>query len=206
MKVARYLVSSFFLILILAAHGQSDKTRFDVGSLRNGTYTNSYFGLKLRIPKSWQAIDERGKIRLEDAAVQAIGKDIDLQARKDVERARKTTTFNLLTLIRADSATLILGAEKVGTGIKDSSTYLSHLKNFYQRAKTNLSVGNVKSELINGRKFSTLSATQRQDNLKVQQKTYVCLDGEYMLLFILSYVTEAQFNEMSILLNSIEYR
>ena len=207
MLKSKYVISLVVAMLVsFPVFAQDGKPVFTTGTLTASVYKNPYFGVTVKIPGAWQALDENGKKRLEDTGAQAVARDVSAKAGKAVELAMKTTTFNLLTLAKPSPdlpgyAAFIVVAERIPPELKEPSVYLSQLRRMYQMDKTTLAVDDIRPAILSGRQFATLSAVQRAGDMDVKQKVYAAVHGGFVLVFILTYVADSQLREMTGMLN-----
>jgi len=86
------------LLAYSSAYSQGGAPSLDAGSVKDSTYTNSYFGMQLRIPEGWQVQDnEATRALLERGKALAAGDDKNLNSMYSASELRSLT---LLTVFK----------------------------------------------------------------------------------------------------------
>jgi hypothetical protein len=120
--------------LLLAAPdalAQNAGKQFNVGTLNGTTYTNSYFGMTFKFPAAWKPLADQKKKEMADSGAKKLGENIDAETQRAAEEALRTTTFNLLTIIKygptqQPEANIVIAAEKLPEAM-ESNAYLKIL-------------------------------------------------------------------------------
>jgi hypothetical protein len=199
--------------LLLAAPdalAQNAGRQFNVGTLNGTTYTNSYFGMTFKFPAAWKPLADQKKKELADTGAKQLGKNIDAETQRAAEEALRTTTFNLLTIIKygptqQPEANIVVAAERLPQTM-ESSAYLTILHDLTKKDRSVVDLSDVTSETISKRSYATFLQKVNNNGTMVQQKYIAYVDGGYALAFIMTFTNDSQRTEMTRILESIQFR
>jgi hypothetical protein len=199
--------------LLLATPGalaQNAGKQFNVGTLNGTTYTNSYFGMTLKFPAAWKLLADQKKKEMADSGAKKLGENIDAETQRAAEEALRTTTFNLLTLIKygptqQPEANIVIAAERLPEAMT-SDAYLTILHDLTKKDRSVVDLSDVKSETISKRPYAVFLQKVNNGGTIVQQKYHAYVDGGYALAIIMTFTNDSQRTEMTRILGSIQFR
>lgn len=185
----------------------------DVGTIKDSSYVNDYFGMRLTIPESWNVYDSQGRrILLERGRQEITGNDKSIQSGVDASVAR---TVNLLTVSKlpqnktgVDNAIFACGAELVtGTAVKTGEDYLTEMKKILPYWKITYEIEkDVGSENINEADFGSMLLKIEKPGGTVRQKYYAITKRDYTVFCISTYMNEDDRQVMDKVIKSIRFR
>jgi hypothetical protein len=146
------------------ARSQDRVSSLDAGAVKDSTYSNAYFGMKLRIPDGWQVQDnEATKALFERGKDLVVGDDKNLSA---IISASEKQSLTLLTMFKYQPGSpvesnpgFVCIVERVShlPGIKKGTDYLFHVKKGLSAAKVEVTFDkDIYDEAVNGRPSGSL--------------------------------------------------
>ena len=145
-----------------------------------------------------------------DSGAKKLGENIDTETQRAAEEALRTTTFNLLTIIKygptqQPEANIVVAAERLPEAMT-SSAYLTILHDLTKKDRSVVELSDLKSETISKRPYATFLQKVNNDGTIVQQKYHAYVDGGYALAIIMTFTNDSQRAEMTRILGSIQFR
>lgn len=215
MKMTINLSAAILLALATTSiFGQEKQKDFDYGRIENNTYFNSFFGLKMTIPKNWIVQSKEQSEGLANKGKELIAGD-DTQLKKTMDAVEINTAF-LLTVFQYELGAaveynpgFIIIAENVKNfpGIKNGSDYLFHARKLIELSQ--LKYDHLDSEfkkvVINETTYFTMNARLKYQNIKIKQVYYSTLADGFVISIVISYTNKKQKRELIQALNSIKF-
>ena len=212
MKIYYCLV---FVLLIAGCSGNSEKKSPDRGKVENGIYTNDFFSLQLTVPEGWIVQTDAEQDALNEESKNIL-KNINPGMKSNVDSAAKSTVQMLTVFERVPSdtsefnASFVTIAEKLPTNIPgmDEKIYLTLAASQLRKSGLYTSIDAVPSQAkIGGENFSTVRAViGGTGNSQPAQEFFAKKMDGYALIFILSYRTEGQHDQLKKVLESVTFR
>ncbi|HEY9403333.1 MAG TPA: hypothetical protein VIQ24_11755 [Pyrinomonadaceae bacterium] len=169
----------------------------DGGSVKDGVYTNEYFGLEFIVPEGWRVADEESRRQLNRQASEVMAGDSkDMQ--KLLRRA-EGQTINLFTIAKflppeSDGRTVTMrgAAEPVQTWLfKTGEEYLGQVRRILERTAVKPEYdGPVTKEIIGGVEFATMHLRMNYYGAIVKQKLSVTIRKGHAIILTKSYLDE----------------
>lgn len=174
------------------------QTKVDLGVLRQNTYTNDFFELKIEFPFGWLVGDNELEAKLLEL----------MQPQIKAKNAKNQTSFNqavqrltpllgayrVLPGSRADNSNLKIVVEnlKATPQIKTTADYMVILNNSFKLANLppGFKVSPVKSEVIDNVKFSYIEISFGL----VKKRMYVTVKKRFALLFSIEYYSQEDYD------------
>ena len=197
----------------LAGCGKKAVDKIGFGTLENQTYRNEFFGMSVKLPHDWHALDDETRKKMMQVSKKMIaGQDKNLQAALD---AGELTTVTLFTVQKHPlgapvpfNPSLACVAEKVGhlPGIKKGSDYLYHMKKLMKMSQLKyVFTKDIYSKKIGGINFDVQDAEINIGTLKVKQKYYAAIMRGYALSFVISSTTKEEEESLKRILASVGF-
>ncbi len=173
----------------------------DSGTLRDGIYTNEYFGLEITVPEGWRVLDDETSKQLGQRGGELMAGDS--KDMKNLLQQAQTRTVYLFTFFKPIPAegeggtptrALIVGvAEPILPGIIDSGEeYLDQVKILLGQAalKSEFDGPTVK-ESIGGVEFATQQVRQTYLGVVLKQKLSATIRRRHAIIMTRVYTNEA---------------
>lgn len=185
---------------------------FDYGRVRNYVYTNTFFNVRMDVPKSWQVQDEKQKEELmQEGREAAYTED---QQKNAAIKASEITTANLFTAFAHEpnkvpfNHNLIMLAENVGqySFAITAETYLSNLnKTLHNNATMDIvQIDNsFPKKTINGMDFHQMNLVTYLQGMRISQTYLITIEKGFAFGFIYTYADDAQKNEIEKIINTL---
>ncbi|MHA3787196.1 hypothetical protein ACX0HA_03230 [Flavobacterium hauense] len=184
---------------------------FDYGRVRNNTYTNTFFNVKMDVPKGWQVQDEKQKEELmqqgRDAAL------TDDTKKNAAIKASEITTANLFTAFAHEPNTvpfnhnLIMIAENVGqySFAVTPEVYLNKLNKGLSSGTMNIvQIDNsFRKKTLNGMDFYQMNLVTYLEDMRISQTYLITIEKGFAFGFIYTYADDAQKSEIEKAINSL---
>src|SRR5262245_4764704 len=204
-------------ILIALCSGTRAQDRLaglDAGTVKDSTYSNTYFGMKLRVPDGWQVQDNQAaKALMEQGKNLMVGDDKSLDA---MVSASEKQSLTLLTMFKYQPGSpvdfnpgFICLVERVShlPGIKKGSDYLFHLRKALSAAKMRVEFDkDFYDESVGGLAFGVLETRMTLGDRTVRQKYYSTIRKGYALSFVISYTTDDELKTQNEILKSVTFQ
>ncbi|MGN7359067.1 hypothetical protein ACTHPF_17355 [Paenibacillus sp. SAF-054] len=182
----------------------------DEGYLKDGVYTNEYFGMTVQMPQGWEV---QGPGELED--VMETGKEIIADGDEDKQKALDKAELKVLNFFLASkSATdsqqmnpnVISNAEKVSKlQVRTAKQYLEASQTMLKQSNLPYEFDDIKSANVGGKEFQMMQATLQGDGVTVTQRYYSTLTDGYALNIITTFFDEASEAETEKMIQSVKF-
>ena len=188
---------------------------FDYGTLKGGKYSNNFFKFTMDVPLSWDIqTDKETKEIFENGKRLAAGNDEKL---KKSIKASMVTTASLLAAYKYKEGVaenynpnFVLLAEslKAYPKIKTGSDYLDNVRTVLSSSK-NIKYKNIdfvnSLDNMSGATFYKLNAVMVYEGIEINQYYFVTVKNDFALVFIASYIDDAQKAELEKIRKSINF-
>lgn len=207
------VVALVIWVVICTGCGEKAVDKIGFGTLENGAYRNEFFGMSVRLPNDWHALDDETRKKMMQAGKKMLaGQDKNLQAVLDASELDSVVLFAVyrhpLGSAVSFNPSLACTAEKVGhlPGIKKGSDYLYHAKQLIEMGQMKFVFTNdIYSQKIGGIDFDVQDLEISFGTLKVQQKYYAAIMKGYALGFVMSSTTKSEEETINQILASVEF-
>lgn len=195
-------------------YSQDKVPGLDAGTVKDSTYTNTYFAMKLRIPDGWQVQDNQAtKALLERGRTLVAGDDKNLNA---LVNASEQKSLTLLTMFKYPPGSpvdfnpgFICMAERIDglPGIKKGGDYLFHVKKGLLASKIQLTLErDIYTGSVSGVEFGILETKLVVGQTTIQQKYYSTILKDYALSFIISYTSDEDLQTQNEIIKSMKFQ
>jgi hypothetical protein len=192
----------------------TSQTAITMGEMKDGIYTNNYFGITFSIPKDWTIANDKEKEQLSNIGSQMVaGDDENLKNQLDLAKVR---VLNLLFAFRHPlsynqgfNSSFLCMAENLGVSglmVKTGADYLNASKAMLQRTNLKYGFSDITSEKIGGRDFDVMKVTITTQGITVTQKYCTVIINGYAFNFIFSYTDDQQKNELDSIRATIKFK
>ena len=208
-----------FILILLIALITSCKTNekpegFDYGKVENNIYTNSFFDFKVTLPPQWVVQSQEQTEHLVEKGTDFIVGDNDNL--KAVIKASEINSAYLLTVFQYEVASavdynpsIMLVAEnlKLAPGIKTGSDYLFHTRKLLKQTQMqyNNIDGDFEKVMIDNQEFYKMNLDINHMGLNIKQSYYSTILNGFSVNAVISFVTEAQKDELDKIVYSIKF-
>lgn len=185
----------------------------DFGTIQDSVYTNQYFGLSIKFPEDWSALDYETQKELTSTGIKvAAGNDKNAKA---LLRASELQSINLFMVLENPMGSpvpfnpnILCVAEKVGhmPGIKRGKDYLYHAKKLIGTTQLKADFPeDFYTEEIAGQSFDVMSLEMKIPGMLVKQKHLCLVQKGYALDFIISYTTPEEEQVLMEILKTLSF-
>jgi hypothetical protein len=196
------------------AYSQDKVPSLDAGTVKDSTYTNTYFAMRFRIPDGWQVQDNQAtRALLEQGRTLVAGDDKNLNA---MISASEQKSLTLLTMFRHPlgspvefNPSFVCIVEKTEglPGIKKGSDYLFHVRKGLVAAKLQITIEkDIYTGSVDRLEFGILETKLAIGKTTVQQKYYSTILKGYALSFIISYTSDEELQTQNEIIRSIKFQ
>jgi hypothetical protein len=183
---------------LLAGCGHNGKSEIEFGTISNSVYTNSYFGMAVKIPADWSVQSQETQQReFKTGEKMLAGQDKNMDA---AIKASELRVVNLFAISKFPKGTpvdynpsLLSLAEDVHDmpGIKRGSDYQFHAKQLLQSGSIEVTFPkDIYTESVGGVDFDVMEAEMHVRGIVIRQKYYATIKQGYALCIIASFVTD----------------
>lgn len=185
------------------------QTKVDLGVLRQNTYTNDFFELKVEFPFGWLVGDNTLEAQLLAIKTQSVQ-----TANAKNQKALNTAVNRLVPLLGGyrvlpgmseENSSLQVMVENLSAnpGIKTSRDYLNAVLKSIGIIKTtaSFSVSEIKNEMIDGKQIDYIE-TKYGNNLK---RNYVLVKKGFAVLIVINSYKTADFDELHKVLTEADF-
>lgn len=183
---------------------------FDYGRVRNNIYSNTFFNIKMDVPKGWEVQDDAQKKELMERGSEVYKDDEKMKA---AVKASEITTANLFTAFARKPGTvafnhnLILLAENVGSLPFDitAEAYLANANKIIRSSKMDIvQIDNsFTKKTLNGMDFYQMDLILYSQKMQIHQTYLMTIEKDFAFGFIYSYLDDAQKAELEKAINTI---
>ena len=194
------------------ASAQAKKEDAFVERGEGNVLSSGAFGVSVAIPDAWYSMsfEELNALVDEGSDVATAGND---QLAAVVEASEKNS-FNLFGVLKyetgspVDENPNVMGmAEKIAfqPGIKRGTDYFFHVKKLMQQSSLTLEFEEeYKTRMIDGVEFDQMDLTQTINGIAMGQSYLAARNGDFMYLFIQTYISEEGQQETSAVVDKIK--
>ncbi|MDX6692601.1 MAG: hypothetical protein QOF02_204 [Blastocatellia bacterium] len=181
------------------------------GTITGSVYRNTYFGMQLTIPPSWDVVSNATKKEMKERSKDLIVMPTEREkAQLDASVARTT---NLLTVSKLPlgatgqfNASVLVAAEAVPLATT-GALYMSQLKRSLQFAQVPVTFEEEgRTQTINGTQFHTLTILIGPPESVARQTYYVVLKKGYALGFITTIISESDADVVNSVVKSVKFQ
>ena len=187
----------------------------DQGRLAGGIYSNDFFGLSFGVKEGWVAMDAATRKKMMDAGRAVLEDGLAQKKREQMDAAMARTVF-LISVSKYDvntpspefNALLMCMAERVPTAvIKTGPDYVAtSLRALNETAAKAELVGRVRAETLGGAPFTVADIKLMAGPRTVAQRYYVRLVKGYALVFVYTYVDEADLPALEEMIKTVRFK
>lgn len=185
---------------------------FDYGTVRNSTYVNDYFDLKIPFPSDWTVVEGEQLKRIQEAGNEiAAG---DNKHIKKVLEASEINTAQLLSLFRNKVGTKVdfnhnlqVLVENLNTlpSITTGKDYLFNARQLLLNTAMDIEIIEETQTLnIEGRNIDGLVLINTIKGLQIHQTYLAVVKNGFCLNFVLSYINDGQRDELHSIIGKME--
>lgn len=185
------------------------QTKVDLGVLRQNTYTNDFFELKIEFPIGWLVGDNTLEAQLLAIKTQAL-RAANANNQKAVDNAANRLIpllggYRVLPGMSEENSSLQVMVERLSAnpGIKTSRDYLNAVINsmVIMKFNTDFTVSEIKSETIDGKQIDYIE-TKYANNLK---RNYVLVKKGFAVLIVINSYKTTDFDELHKVLTQADF-
>jgi len=199
--------------LLLTGCDSKSVDEIGYGAIEEGVYRNDYFNLSIKVPENWAVQSQAAQQQLMETGTSLLsGEDENLKA---AMKESQKQTINLFSFFKyeqgspvAFNPSILSIAEKMShmPGVKRGSDYHFHAKELLLAGQVNYEFPNeIFTQELSGVSFDVMPGQVTFGNRTVYQNYYATRIKDYVLLFILSYTSDAELEELNQILESIEF-
>ncbi|WP_375560097.1 hypothetical protein ACE193_20625 [Bernardetia sp. OM2101] len=221
-----YLKACFVILSIFmfgcASNNQTNNQKtlkkegaFDYGEVKNGKYTNSYFGLQIDIPKDW-AVQSKEQIEL----VRNLGKEVvagDNEMMKAIIKASEVNSATLLQVFQYElgtpvdynsNFTIVVENVKLFPAIKTGEDYLKNVSKLLRQSQVKYNHIDEEFEKVtfSGQEFYLMNTNVEYADKSIRQKYYSTILKGFSVGIVASYITPEQEKELDNVMESLKFK
>lgn len=211
MKAKPIYFTILFLALITISCNYFKKNKsFDYGNVENNIYTNTFFELGIQTPLNWVSQTNKQLANLNILKNDSLYNVDDIINPSDVDLAYLLTIFKNEVVANNDyNPNFILIVEK-----QNSDTENDNCSHNLSKIKDNLKQSQIqynsfdeefKRKIINNKEFYVMNCSINYLDKNVTQRYYSTCQNGYYLNAIISFVDDAQKDDLEMIVNSIEF-
>lgn len=192
------------LLSFLVGCGQTASEEIGYGSITESHYQNDYFGFEIQVPEGWSV-----QSQAEQQALMEMGAELlagDDEGLKNVMKASEAQTVSLFTFMKHEvgapvtfNPSIIGLGERVASmpGIKRGEDYFFHARKLLEQGQIPYEFPQaVFSQKVAGFDFDVMPAEVTMVGVTIYQQYFAARIKDYMLVFILSYSNDEEFQEL----------
>jgi hypothetical protein len=201
-------------VFIFSGCQKSASQEVDPGTYQGSVYTNNYFGMTVTMPDNWSIQDEKAM-----EMIMGMGRKAAASGDKGFERElemSESLSANIFAVFKHPLGTpvpfnpnLLCLAEQVrhAPGIKRGSDYHYQSRKNIERTQVNIKVtGEIYPVTLGGVEFDVMPSEVKLQGMRIQQRAYATIRKGYALLFIMSFIEEAQAKELEQILDTVTFK
>ncbi len=210
----KYIVLVAAITLLIQGCGKTSAEEMNYGSFENGRYSNNYLNMSIELPRDWVIQSEAQNEQILDAGTDLLAND-DKNLRRILTESQKQSVI-LFSIFKfeqgapvSSNPSIVSVAENVESspGIRRGSDYNFHVKQILSQGQLDYSFQDSEySEVLSGVEFDVLPADLRIGPALVHQDYYAARLDDYVLSFILTYVTDSESQELSEILSGLKIK
>lgn len=207
-----FFFSLLFSLFVGCAEKSSEQIGF--GSITDGVYKHDYFNLSFNIPEEWSLQSQATQQEMMEMGGELMFSD-DESTKRAIDRAVEQNAVTLFSLFKYEIDTpvefnpnIIAVAEKIShiPGIQQPSDYFDQVKDLLGRGNLEYSFpDDIYSKELAGVTFDVMPMQLSILDSKVFQEQYITFTKGYVLLFNISYSTEAEKQELVQLFEGLQF-
>lgn len=212
--IKRIMVLTLVIGMTVCAYSEEKAfDKIDFGTLENGKYKNEFFGMRLKLPDDWYAMDDDTRMKMMETAKKMLsGEDKNMKAILDASELNSVNLFMVnkhpLGTAVSFNPGLACVAEKVGhlPGIKKGSDYLYHAKKLMQASQIKyIFPKEPYAQKIGGNDFDVQDVEVHIKGMTIYQKYYAAILKGYALSFIISSATQEEEENLKQILETVQF-
>lgn len=199
------------LSLFLVACDSKTEKSLGYGEVSNGVYSNDYFKFSVNLPNDWV-------IQSQAALNEVIEKGSDVfagddEVLKSALKASEQDTVNMLAILKFEQGSpepfnpsFIVVAENISSapGVKTGADYHYHAKKLLQSGQIPYEFPNeIFSRDVSGVTFDVMPTQIPFYTSNIFQEYYATKINDHIFMFILSYSTESEKQELEAILSGV---
>jgi hypothetical protein len=209
----KIFVLIFGASLLLTGCDTKPSEEIGYGTIVNGVYKNDYFSMSIEVPKNWFVQSEAAQKQLIETGSNLISSEDENLKRvlKEVEKQ----TVSMFSFFKFEpgapvpfNPSIISVAERMShmPGVKRGSDYHYHAKKLLELAPADYEFPNeIYTKVISGVSFDVMPTKVTVSNRIVYQEYYAARVNDYVLALILSYSSDSELDELSNIINRLEF-
>ncbi len=186
---------------------------FDIGEMKEGVFTNKYFGFKFRFNEDWDIQTEEELAELVDLGSEiASGGDNKMKSALKASQVRSAQHFcafkyDVGSSVDFNPSIMVISENIKGKNLVYGDEYLEIIREMWPKTQVNVKqIGVIKELEIGGEDFFVMEAETKAYGISIRQKYYCSIRKDFALCLIVSYLDEEQENEMSSVIDSFGFR
>lgn len=213
MNLKQFLFKALLLLTIIPlffcceSNAKKSTDYFNRGYIEDNTYYNSFFNLKLPLPKNWHIMND-GELELL-AESSALIKNEKIE-KHESEDFIDNTLISIFKYGLLDAQTynynFTLLANKI-IGVKNGKEAVNELTKILKQQNPNIQITHDDSKAYNfgGKTFFSFDAEQYLFNQLIKQSFYITVYRSYAISIVLTYQTNEQKKELAKFIKNISF-
>ncbi len=184
------------------------------GSFANSVYKNDFFGFRVRVPVGWTVSGSARTKFFATKGFEIIGPKQSEEVRGELKEAMKSISYLLVASKyppgpHRGTAMLTVFALKLDEAEANitGASYLAYTQQSAGALQPPMEVAeSVHMKNINGADFAVLGLSVKYPQRSVQQRIHAIVKRNYVLVFSIMYMDEAERPELEAVTNTIEFK
>ena len=200
------------LSLLLTGCDTKPSEEIGYGTIVNDVYTNNYFNMSIKVPDNWTVQSQASQQELMKTGSNLFsGEDKSL---KSILKEAEKQTVNMFSFFKFEQGSPV----SFNPSIMSIAVRMSHMpgvkrgSDYHFHAKKLLESGHMKYEFpneiytkdISGISFDVMPAQITINNFTVYQEYYAARINDYVLMFILSYSSDSEIDELNQIISRLK--
>lgn len=212
-KILSSLLIVLLLISVVSGCNKNEK-EISVGTFEGNNYINEYFGFTMELPQEWHMVTDEEKEFLLNASGEVISENNEDLA-EQIDLSKEKIIYLVwaykypLTYTDGYNPSFLCMGENLGlfngTIIKTGEDYIEATKKTLDQTGLEYQYDEITTEKIGDKNFDVMEMSLDYQGIKIYQKYYVTIINKYALVYILSYTTEEQKEELTNILNTASF-
>lgn len=206
-----FILLPILTILFISCNSQpsgSTDSVFDKGTLQGNTFSNKYFGFKLKIDTPWHLQNQLEFDRQVKERAEMLNKELDKSsiASKGIDILLSLTADTLQNIPQVMITSLDIPTyPQIKNEIDYLNDYSRQVKKMYKDYDVQILSSEIGREMIGKNLFFTNLITIKADNFLAYQKRYSIKLNNKLLNLMTNYTSDGDSKRCFILLNSIQW-